>query len=146
MTEMNPLDTGEEFQLEVMNPNPTSSKTKDGPKYRVSFEMSQDDWQCFMDANTNGMVLVFAGRATQIPATIQLDPKPKPKGGPISKAAAMLCQDEKADEYAVIIGHANFKEAIYARCGISSRSELDHDDFAAERYEELKGGFIRWAF
>ncbi len=60
---MNPLDTGEEFQIEVMNPNPSSSKTKDGPKYRVSFEMTQDDWQCFMDANTNGMVLELTGRA-----------------------------------------------------------------------------------
>lgn len=144
---MNPLDSGEEFQLEVMNPNPSSSKTQDGPKYRVSFEMSREDWDCFMDANTKGMVLMFVGRATQIPGTtIEAAPKPKPKGGPISKAAGMLCQDEKATEYALIIGYKDFKEAIYARCGINSRAELDHDPFAAERYEELKSGFIRWAF
>ena len=142
---MNPLDTGEEFSLEVMNPNPSSSKTKDGPKYRVSFELTQDDWQCFMDANTNGMILELTGRATSIPAP-KMELPEKPKGGPISKAAAMLCQDEKANEYAVILGHDSFQELIYAQCCIESRSELDHDHAAAREYEKIKSHFIRWAF
>jgi hypothetical protein len=160
---LNPLDSGDEFAIELMNPNPSSSKTKDGPKYRVSFEMTQDDWQCFMDANTSGMVLEMTGRATVIPVT-QLDAAIKaakpgaiipvdkhmnpitPKGGPLSKAAAMLCQDDKANEYAGILGHKDFKELIYARCCIQSRAELDHDKEAAKEYESIKSQFIRWAF
>ena len=142
---LNPLDSGDEFAIELMNPNPSSSKTKDGPKYRVSFEMTQDDWQCFMDANTSGMVLEMTGRATVIPAT-KIDLPEKPKGGPLSKAAAMLCQDDKANEYAGILGHTDFKELIYARCCIQSRAELDHDKEAAKEYESIKSQFIRWAF
>jgi len=142
---VNPLDTGEEFTIEVMNPNPSSSKTKDGPKYRVSFEMSQDQWQCFMDANTNGMVLWFTGQATVIPVT-KMDLPVKPKGGPISKAVAMLCEDEKANEYAVYHGHPSFKDMVYAQCCIESRAELDHDPEAELEYIKLKSDFMRWAF
>ena len=142
---MNPLDTGDEFTLDLMNPNPTSTKTKDGPKYRVSFEMSREDWDLFMDANTNGMILEVSGRATEIPAP-KMDVTPKPKGGPLSKAAAMLCQDERANEYAVVLGHTDFKELIYAQCCIESRAELDHDHGAAREYEKIKSQFIRWAF
>ena len=58
MSNLNPLDKpGEVFDLSLMNPNPTSSKTKDGPVYRVSFELEKDDWQLFMDANTKGMLI-----------------------------------------------------------------------------------------
>lgn len=139
---MNPLDTGEEFSIELMNPNPTSSKTKDGPKYRVSFETTQDDWQCFMDANTNGMILEGTLRATEIPAP-KMEVSVKPKGGPLSKAAAMLCQDDLANKFGQILGYEDFKTAIYARCGINSRSELDHNLVAAEAYARLKSDFIR---
>lgn len=55
---INPLDQpGEVFELELLNPNPTSSKTKDGPVYRVSFELDKDSWDCFMSANTKGMLI-----------------------------------------------------------------------------------------
>lgn len=138
---MNPLDTGDTFAIGLFNPNPTSSKTKAGPVYRVSFEMAQEDWQAFMDANTNGMIL--EGELRVVEAYIQ---PVKPKGGPISKDAAMLCQDEKANDYATILGHKGFKELLYARCCIESRAELDHDKAAAAEYEKIKAQFIRWAF
>ncbi len=55
---VNPLDRpGEVFELALLNPNPTSSKTKDGPVYRVSFEIDKDSWDCFMAANTKGMMI-----------------------------------------------------------------------------------------
>jgi hypothetical protein len=54
----NPLDFHDIFHIELMNPNPTSSKTKDGPMYRVSFELAdRESWSQFMDANTKGMVI-----------------------------------------------------------------------------------------
>lgn len=51
---------GEAFQLSLRNPNPRSSKGKEGPTYRISFEVSQDDFLMFMDADTSGMVLECA--------------------------------------------------------------------------------------
>jgi hypothetical protein len=143
---VNPLDTGEEFSIGMMNPNPTSSKTKDGPKYRVSFEMAQEDWQCFMDANTNGMILEGTLRATEIPVMKIMElveVVEKPTGGPLSKAAAMLCQDDLANKFGQVLGYEDFKAAIYARCGINSRSELDHNLVAAEAYAKLKSDFVR---
>ncbi len=53
----NPLERDKPFILTLGNPNPRSTKTKDGPVYRVSFELTQDEWQYFMDTNTQGMVL-----------------------------------------------------------------------------------------
>ena len=74
----NPLDTKEIFDIALMNPNPTSSKTKDGPVYRVSFELEQEQWQWFMDADTKAMVLAAKCLVTddgQMP-----EPEKKDKG------------------------------------------------------------------
>jgi len=60
----NPLESEGEFQMSLSNPNPTSSKTKHGPVYRVSFELTQDEWQQFMDCETMGMVIECVGRVT----------------------------------------------------------------------------------
>ena len=76
---MNPLDVpGTVFELELLNPNPTSSKTKEGPIYRVSFEVGRESWQCFMDACTKGMLI--AARACVVGDSedeAALEPKPK---------------------------------------------------------------------
>lgn len=58
MTLVNPLlEPGTVFDMELMNPNPTSSKTKDGPAYRISFEVQREAWDWFMEAQTRGMLL-----------------------------------------------------------------------------------------
>jgi len=148
---VNPLDTGDMFSLEFMNPDVTLRTGKDGPRWRIHADITQDDALMFANANLKGMVLEFQGRVTAA-HTDNPDPKPdRPKphksmGGPISKACAMLCMDEKANEYAVILGHNSFKNLVYARCVIRSRAELDHDADAAREYELLKSEFIRWAF
>lgn len=55
---MNPLDTpNAPFQLSLANPNPRSGKGKDGPIYRVAFEVDQETFLKFMDAPTKGMLL-----------------------------------------------------------------------------------------
>ena len=132
----NPLDApGTVFALEVMNPNPGASKAKNGPVYRVSFEVEHDDWLMFMDANTKGMVIELQGMVTQVAGTVE-----KPKGGAVSKNAGMLCQDPQANDYAARRGYKDFKAMIYDKCCIESRAELDHDQMAAQRYEFLKLG------
>lgn len=89
----NPLDGNKPFDFSGMNPNPSFSKTKQGPMYRVSFEITQDTWQNFVDANTKGMIL--AGRlfvcnegieeeeqtaAAEKPTTKKKDPEKGPYG------------------------------------------------------------------
>lgn len=54
----NPLDTpGVLFDFAGLNPNPTFSKTKEGPVYRVSFEVTQELWQLFVDGKTQGLIV-----------------------------------------------------------------------------------------
>lgn len=58
----NPLEQeGQIFDMELMNPNPTSSKTKDGPVYRVSFEVHRELWDMFMDTESKGMIIAAKG-------------------------------------------------------------------------------------
>lgn len=71
----NPLDTGEIFDLPLMNPNPTSSKTKDGPVYRISFEVEQELWQHFMDANTKGMLVAAKAQVVQDGQFLEEEPE-----------------------------------------------------------------------
>lgn len=62
---VNPLQhPGQVFDLELANPNPTSSKTKDGPVYRLSFEVPRETWDLFMEADTKG--LLIAAKATVV--------------------------------------------------------------------------------
>jgi hypothetical protein len=60
----NPLERDQPFSLTLRNPNPRSSKTKEGPVYRVSFELTPEEWQMFMDTNTQGMVVECVATVT----------------------------------------------------------------------------------
>ena len=157
---MNPLDTNEMFSIELMNPNPSSGKTKDGPVYRVSFEMTHEDWKMFMDANTKGMVLEMQGRVSQsgknpILKTVEKKAKEEPekkKGGPLSVECAMWCQDELPNKWARTVHgydgpvheHDAFKLLVYDQCKIDSRRLLDHDETAAWQWARIKNDFITW--
>ena len=144
---MNPLDTGEVFSLDFMNPNPTSSKTKEGPKYRVSFEIEREPWEMFMDAETKGMVLEMQGRVTA-----KNEPMPdKPKGGPLSIKAAMLCGERNFQKY--VEGQGQLypewqgftpRDYICKWCGVTSRAYLDHDARAATEFECLSTDYFMW--
>jgi hypothetical protein len=100
----NPLDSNKPFDFSGMNPNPSFSKTKDGPMYRVSFEITQDTWQNFVDANTKGMIL--AGRLFVCNEGLEVEEQTKPaeknksitkkeddKKGPYGEFAAHLYRD-----------------------------------------------------
>jgi hypothetical protein len=55
----NPLDTpGVPFEIELMNPNPSSRRTKDGPVYRLSFEVKPETHTAFMQAAESNLRLV----------------------------------------------------------------------------------------
>jgi hypothetical protein len=140
---MNPLDTGEEFAVEFMNPNPSSSKTKAGPVYRVSFEVHRELWDEFMDAETAGMVLEGSLAVTAKNEPLEAPEAPRPKGGVLARNAGMLCQDELANQWAATLGFHDLKDLIYRRCVIDSRAELDHDREAAKEFERIKSDFAR---
>lgn len=56
---VNPLDhLVVPFPLELMNPNPSSRRTKDGPKYMVTFEVSPDAHEYFMSAKESAGLVI----------------------------------------------------------------------------------------
>lgn len=144
VTGMNPLDGSDIFHFEGFNPNPSFSKTKDGAVYRISFEIKQETWQDFVDADTKGMVLNFAAEVVDRPTQAPTAPK-RPLGGPISKNAGMLCQEDAANAFAKAQGFDDLKTMIYQVCGVESRAELDHSEEAAKSYETMKHRYFRWA-
>jgi len=77
------------------------------------------------------------------------EPEPKPKGGVLSKRAAMLCQAKDFQEYVSgQLGEAMDEKRTTAwlryHCDIESRAELDHSSKARERFEQIERDFMRW--
>lgn len=65
---INPLDKpGTMFEIELLNPNPSSRRTKDGPVRRISFEVSKEVYEAFMDARESNLRLI--GRLAVAPDT-----------------------------------------------------------------------------
>ena len=89
----NPLDSNEMFEFDGMNPNPSFSKTKDGPVYRISFEVTQETWQDFVAANTSGMIVTAMMQVTESYS----EPK---KGGQMSREAAKICKEPHFQAFA----------------------------------------------
>lgn len=55
----NPLDIpGTPFEVELLNPNPTSSRRKGVPVYRLSFEVPEQIHSAFMNARESNLRLV----------------------------------------------------------------------------------------
>ena len=66
---------GEIINVALMNPNPTARQTKQGPVYRISFEVEPELWQRFMEADTKGMVLAAKMMVTEDGQFIEPDPE-----------------------------------------------------------------------
>lgn len=62
----NALDElGVEFPITLANPNPKAARLKDGPRYRLEFEIDKDTFDQFMGAdNLTGMVIEASARVT----------------------------------------------------------------------------------
>ena len=131
------MEGGGEFSLSLANPNPTSSKGKDGPRYRVSFELSQEEWLWFQDAHTTGMII----EATCVVSSSS--PRPRQQIG-YRLDAIRLSRDEDFQDW--ILGQVSTEltvspekaaaEFIKSYCGVNSRSELDAPE-ASESYRQL---------
>ena len=143
---INPLDTGDLFMFEILNPNPSSNKTKDGPKYFLKCEIHKEVHDMFMAATTAGMVLELQGRVSEQNTPL--------KGGELSIRAAFLCNEAGFDEWAHnklldadVQGNSPIPDGvrwIYHVCGIKSRAELDHFPIAKEKFLELSQEFYSY--
>ncbi len=144
---MNPLTTGEVFDIEFLNPNPSFSKTEKGPVYRVSFEIPKDVWDEFVEANTKGMILAARCKAVE------------PKGEPVDNSG-QLPKEKKprtlSQEVWLMIGTLSFQkyvsimlkkpendvidsvanQYVCEMCNIESKSQLDTDPEAAELFRK----------
>jgi hypothetical protein len=63
----NPLETAGQFFFTLRHPRPLFRAGKEGPIYKVQFEMTPEEWQWFVDANTTGMVIECAGQVGAVP-------------------------------------------------------------------------------
>lgn len=155
---MNPLLTDREFSLSLANPNPTSRRTKEGPVYRVSFELTREEWDWFMETETVGMVLECQAMVThrnEPPREKEKTPREeKGKPGPLCLEAIGLCSrgdffdfiQEKSGGFHMVgfVPSGDCGEYIKIYCGTTSRKELDTNPTAAARFAQLKREFLEW--
>lgn len=69
----------------------------------------------------------------------------KTKGGKLAQRAGILCQEGAFKIFCFEkLGRSDPAQAIYARCGITSRAYLDHDDAAARAFQDLISEYDAW--
>lgn len=66
------------------------------------------------------------------------------KGGKLAQKAALLCQEGAFKRFSEQNGYADPVKLIYARCDVTSRAYLDHDDDAAKQFHELTLEYDAW--
>lgn len=71
-------------------------------------------------------------------------PVQEAKGGPLAKKAALLCNEGAFKRFAEQSGYTDPVKFIYARCDVTSRAHLDHDDGAAKQFRELTLEYDAW--
>lgn len=140
---MNPLDQDLQFQITLANPNVKFRTRKDGAHYLVEFELNREEWDYFVDANLQGMVLEALCEVTHR----NTEEKPEVK---LRLKAIELCGQQEFQhflqcEYCDFPLTENNAVAVFKRlCGISSRSELDVNHEAAGKFAELRTKFANW--
>lgn len=159
---MNPLNTDQTFYLTLANPNPTSSKTKEGPIYRISVEVSREEWDWFMETETKGMVIECACQVShknekRDPDTVDVftgkADREEVKGGPLSQRSDYLARDPEFHVYVsqhdpetndAPMTDEDARQFIREYCNVDSRKYIDHDPEASRRFKDLLSDFTRW--
>lgn len=69
----------------------------------------------------------------------------KPKGGELARLAGQLCQNPQFQEWCEVESAEAAAEWVRRTCDIESRSELDHDTGAANKFHQLvRLPFLDW--
>ncbi|WP_067753056.1 hypothetical protein [Orrella dioscoreae] len=83
--------------------------------------------------------------AKGVDAHKQAEVSDKPKGGDLSRLAAQLCQNPDFLAFLQMDSEAVAADHIRDCCGITSRSELDHNAIAAQQFHEvIRKPFLAW--
>jgi len=153
MSQQNPLDIiGQHFLVELMNPNPRMSPLKGGDRFTVAFEVDKETLDYFIDAGADGragMIIEAVMKVTERHGAVgdvseqtqEPEPKPKLKGGELSKLAGMWCSDQRFIAWLERtramrpISKDEAAEHIRKACGVESRAELDHSKDGAKRFD-----------
>jgi hypothetical protein len=135
------------FSGEVQLLDWSKSTAREGPKIKFSLQTDEDLSPFELATVAKGKQ---AGQLYQIFA-IRVDAedqKEAPKRsfselGPLCKSAIDLCKSERFQEYAnsadpnCFYGEDGAKKYLCEMCGISSRTELDYDEKAKDRFANL---------
>lgn len=71
-------------------------------------------------------------------------PAEKAKGGKLAQRAGILCDEGGFKRFAADAGYADPVKMIYARCDVTSRAYLDHDDSAGRAFLNLISEYDAW--
>lgn len=67
------------------------------------------------------------------------------KGGKLAQRAGILCAEGGFKAFCEEVMHkADPVQAVYERCGVSSRAHLDHDDTAARSFLDMVTEYEAW--
>jgi len=130
------------MQFDGMNPNLKEASTKGGMKRTVTFEIDQDTYDALKGFNHAGMIV---SGELEVEDGHMFEPKEvKPKGGKLSMAAARFCEMEQFQKYISSHSHRTPRDYIIDFCGVSSRSQIDHNENAAKAFDVLVHEFNNW--
>ncbi len=133
------LAPGKHVAFSLRNVNVSSKSTKNGWKYEIKGEVTQDDYMQFQESDLTGSLFEVHDMECVEVAIV------KPKGGPLSQNAAMLRQDLSFGRYVKdVMGFEDVKKYMYTVCGVESLAELDSEPSAAAAYEALRRKFHDW--
>lgn len=119
-----------------------SLKTMADGTLRISFDIepmhAQDAFRLFAAPGTPAAIAALAvGYAAVVNESLTPE---KPKGGALAKLAGMWCNDPEFQNWACSKTPEQAAQFIYGACGVESRTELDHDSEAAERFHRSVRG------
>lgn len=78
------------------------------------------------------------------PAAAAAHSAESPKGGPIAQRAAILCAQGGFHAFLGVRTEGDAADLIRRDCGVISRAELDHNESAASRWQEIEGRYQLW--
>lgn len=76
--------------------------------------------------------------------TVEVYPPAPPKGGDLSRRAAMLCSNKGFQKFLEVADEGKAKATIYAICGVTSRAQIDHEELAASAFRGLDEEYNQW--
>lgn len=155
------LYAGKVFQVSLRNLNIRAKSLKEGMKYEMVAEITEEDFDLIRAVDLTGSVFeaqiecIEVGQR-ELPLN---DTPPKPKGGALAQSAGVLCAapkfrtflrteyGERWREAAMVEGVDDLgiaAELVRHLCGVASRADLDHQPNAGKQFRDLMQQYREW--